>query len=41
MAPITKTFDVTLDGETQKFPCKKCCLSSNHKIVATYTERGV
>ncbi|WP_230982036.1 DUF4145 domain-containing protein [Pseudomonas sp. Bc-h] len=40
MALITKTFDITLDEMTEKFPCKKCCLRSNHKIVATYTERG-
>jgi hypothetical protein len=40
MASITKRFDLTLDDDTQQFPCKKCCLSSNHKILATYTERG-
>ncbi|MEJ8867287.1 DUF4145 domain-containing protein [Pseudomonas jessenii] len=40
MAQITKKFEKTLVESIDKFPCKKCCLESNHKIVATYTERG-
>ena len=40
MAPVTKNFELTMDHPTEKFPCKKCCLKSNHSVVATYTERG-
>ena len=41
MGDVTKKFNLTCsEGDLSKFPCKKCCLETNHKIVADYTERG-
>lgn len=41
MGQITKNFKLNTDIEdVQKYPCKKCSLETNHKIVANYTESG-
>ena len=41
MGQITKSFTLSTDiKEVPKYPCKKCSLETNHKIVASYTESG-
>lgn len=41
MGDVTKKFNLTCsESEQEKFPCKKCCLETNHRIVADYSERG-
>lgn len=41
MGQITKRFEfILVDGNQQKYPCKKCSLETNHKIIACYIEHG-
>ncbi len=41
MGLTTKRFTFTAKDTNQyKFPCKKCSLETNHKVVACYTENG-
>ncbi|TFY91276.1 DUF4145 domain-containing protein [Pseudomonas nabeulensis] len=41
MGQITKSFQFAAGvDEQEKHPCKKCCIETNHKLVASYTENG-
>lgn len=41
MGKVTKKFKfAAVSADQQKFPCRKCSIETNHKVIACYNERG-